>query len=156
MGIPNQYQFNSANWDPVYSTTLTANTENNVRFPIANFTIPIQFDRHILAVHCSTTGNLNGRWNYGGKIYQKIQTGIIVGGIPSESVSYRKIWLDRISLLFFQPFTSSYSLELELPSWFPDFKIDIFEYTGTIVYPDSQALTRIEDKLNLIHQEVTT
>lgn len=153
MGIPEQYQFNSSNWDPVYTTNLTATVENNVQFPIENFTIPIQFDSHVLAVFCSTTGS-NGNWHYGGKIYQKIQTGIVVGGTPSESVSLRKIWLNRISLLFFKPFTSTYSLEIEIPRWFPDFHIDIFEYTGQIVYPDSQAIARIEEKVNQIHTEV--
>jgi len=138
---------NSSNWNTFYSTTVTATPDaNGSSFAaIPEYTVPILADKHIIAVSISAS-NAKPTWHFGGFLNQKIPTGLTVGGLPStDAVQKRRLYLDRLTLLIFRQLTSTYSISVEVPKWFSDFTLVIFEYTG----PQSDSTENLINQLNL-------
>ncbi|MBH8578349.1 hypothetical protein I8752_36510 [Nostocaceae cyanobacterium CENA369] len=149
---------NSQNWESVYTTTVEAVVSANGESytPIPTITIPVLLDKHIIAVSvtCSTA---KPTWYFGGFLNQRINLGLLVGGLPdSDAVQKRKIWLNRITLIIFPELTSTYSLSLDVPKWFQYVSFTVFKYVGIesdttenlinqIINVD---LPRIEQKVN--------
>jgi len=137
---------NAANWSNFYGTTVTAAPASSSTFtPIPEYTVPILADKHILAVTISAS-NAKPTWHFGGFFNQKVSTGLIVGGIPStDAVQKRRMYLNRLTLMIFQPLTSTYAISVEVPKWFSDFTLSIFEYIG----PQSDSTEDLINSLSL-------
>ena len=131
MGNPVLQLSNRANWEDVYSETKSAQVITSTRnAPIPEITIPYLFERHIIAVY-ATSSTAKPTWHFAGFLNQKIQLGLVPGGSPdADAVQRRKIWLNRITLLFFPKITSTYAISFNVPEWFTNVNLNVFEYRG--------------------------
>jgi hypothetical protein len=132
MGHPVLQLSNAANWQDVYNQSFTAQRINPTVFaPLPEIIVPVLFDRHIIAVY-ATSSSAKPNWYFAGFLNQKIRLGLIPGGSPdADAVQRRKIWLNRITLLFFPKITSTYAVSFNVPKWFDTVNLNIFEYQGT-------------------------
>lgn len=132
MGHPVLQLSNAANWADVYNQSFTAQRINPTVFaPLPEIIVPVLFDRHIIAVY-ATSSSAKPSWYFAGFLNQKIRLGLIPGGSPdADAVQRRKIWLNRITLLFFPKITSTYAVSFNVPKWFDTVNLNIFEYQGT-------------------------
>jgi len=137
---------NASNWSTFFSTTVVATPTSGSSFtPIPEYTVPILADKHIIAV-AIIASNAKPTWHFGGFLNQKVPTGLTVGGLPStDAVQKRRMYLDRLTLMIFQPLTSTYSISVEVPKWFADFTLTIFEYVG----PQSDSTENLINSLSL-------
>jgi hypothetical protein len=111
--------------------------------PIPEILTDIQPISNIVAVRANSASN-PGHWKFGGYVNQKIQAGLIANnGNQLVTTSTQKIWLDRISILFFPELTDSYYLTFNIPYWIRQIDLDVWQYRGEV--EDS-----IEQKLDYI------
>jgi len=123
---------NSENWESIWSNTITAQqgTFPNSHLPIPNQEVPILLNRHVLACAVSSA-TAKPTWNFAGFLGQKLFSGLIVGGSPDTfAVNKYKLWLDRITLLTFDKLTPTYSVVFEIPKWFDQVTINLWQYIG--------------------------
>lgn len=133
-----QYQFtNSNNWSLFWSESFQAvdipHPVLNKFYPIPKITVGVTLESPIIAVYAhSNSANLN--WRYAGRLLAKIGTGITVSaGTPDTVIKVSKFYLNQIEIIQFPDYSSSYSLEIEIPYWIRDESIMIWEYTGSDV-----------------------
>ncbi|MBD2167125.1 hypothetical protein H6G04_22300 [Calothrix membranacea FACHB-236] len=145
MGNPVLQLGNSANWQQLYSTSVNAvQLGGGLAFaPILPITVPVLVESHIIALYVQSA-NSRETWAFGGFLTQKINLGLTVGGLPeTDGVQKYKLYLDRITLLIFPKLTSTYSVEIEVPKWFRQISVILWQYTG----PESDTT---EDLINEI------
>lgn len=122
----------AANWQNFYFHSVTAVTRPGLHKPdpIPEFTIPLKFNKHIIAVSIiSQTAKSN--WYFGGFLNQRITTGLISGNLPdSDVLQRRKLYLNRISILIFPTIATTFTLSLEFPKWFTQASFNFWQYTG--------------------------
>jgi hypothetical protein len=133
-----------ANWEQFYSTSVNAVTINEKNYvPIPEITVASLVYSHIIAV-LVTCANAKPTWHFAGFLNQKINLGITVGSLPdTDSVQKRKLYLDRITLIIFPKLVTNYSISFEVPKWFEQVSIILWQYTG----PESDST---EDLINEI------
>ncbi|MEH1978020.1 MAG: hypothetical protein V7L27_01700 [Nostoc sp.] len=132
MGNPVLQLGNSANWDLFYSTTVQAVISSNGESytPIPTITVPTLLESHIIATSVSCFSS-KPTWYFGGFINQRINLGLTVGGLPdSDAVQKRRLYLNRLTLIIFPKLVDSYAVTFDVPKWFQDVTLTLFEYTG--------------------------
>ncbi|MDJ0553517.1 MAG: hypothetical protein QNJ68_03575 [Microcoleaceae cyanobacterium MO_207.B10] len=138
MGSPVVDFSNSSNWENVYTTSVAADPSPhpaNSHYAIPRIEVPVIFDKHILAVLPSSS-TAKDWWISGGWIEQVIFTGIVVGGNPDVSTGdSKRLFLNKINLIVFPQYTTTYQLNIDIPYWFKDYQVTIWEYIG--VHEDS-------------------
>lgn len=144
---------NSANWEQVYSTRQVAVTVPLIDGrrkinPIPAVEVPFVLERFILAVSVATTIPQDAEWRFAGRIYQKLQTGLVVGGgfnaVTSRS---QPLFLDQVNLVLFYKISTSYVASIRVPKWFVDATINVWQYTG--VDDDSLAVQVAQESANI-------
>jgi hypothetical protein len=112
--------------------------------PIPEILTDIQPISNIIAVRASSSSN-PGHWQFGGYANQKIQPGLVAFSPQSLAItSKQKIWLDRISVLFFPDLTDSYYLTFNIPYWLRQISLDVWQYRGAIEDSVEQRLDYIQ------------
>lgn len=147
---------NSNNWSPFFYTKIDAVTSNNGELftPIPTITVPILFDSHIIAVSVSCSKS-KPTWYFGGFLNQRISLGLTVGGLPdSDAVQKRRLYLDRLTLIIFPKIVSTYAVTIDVPKWFEDVSINIFEYIGPESDSTEDLIAQLQNQLNAIAQKV--
>lgn len=159
MGQPVVDLSNSANWNLAWNNTFEVQRtggEGSRYYPFPPIEMPIALSSHIFAVLATST-KAGRNWKFAGFLNQRIQTGILVGGIQdAEVVQARRFFLNRISIYLEPELTSTYSLTFNIPYWFQDITINVWEYTGErsdtteklIKEVREQELQRIESKVD--------
>ncbi len=126
---------NSSNWNLIYSASKVAedtSTTIQQRFrAIDPFSVPFLLDTPIVAVFASSETN-PGYWRFAGNIFQKVQTGITVGGTPDSYLKQERIWLDEITIRSFATQPQTYELEFRVPYWLREITVQVFAYTGPL------------------------
>jgi len=147
---------NQNNWQSFYtSTTQAVFTSTTSYTPIPTVTIPVLLESHIIAVTVSCS-NAKPTWNFGGYLNQRVNLGLIVGGLPdSDAVQKRKLWLNRLTLLIFPELTSTYAISFDVPKWFQDFTVTVFEYIGPSSTTDD-LINSLQQTVNAIQTKVNT
>ncbi len=143
---------NSANWQLFYSNSLAADTPLGTHkpVPIPEFTLPVQLDRHIIAI-AITSSTAKPTWYFAGFLNQRIAIGLVVSGLPdSDVLQRRKLYLDRISVLIFPKLSTSYSLSLELPKWFTKANLTVWEYVGPESDSTENLIATLQNTVNAI------
>jgi hypothetical protein len=120
-------------------------------YPIGSILCPVLMDSRIIAIS-ATSDTAKPKWSYAGKARQKIQTGITVGGVAdAASVSVKKLALDRINFVIFEPLAPEYALEIEPIWWLSQISLTVWTYTGVDSDTVTEQLNRIElavDEIN--------
>ncbi|OCQ98958.1 hypothetical protein BCD64_23250 [Nostoc sp. MBR 210] len=151
---------NADNWQQIYNTSVAAvNVTPDTHVPIAEITVPFLIDTHVLAVYITTNIPEGRDWNFAGFLNQKFELGLTVGGVPeADELSRRKLWLNRIKLVIFPPLTSTYAISFDVPKWFKNVSLTVWEYIGadfdsteqTLNQDIQPTLARIESKIDAL------
>ncbi|NJP18018.1 MAG: hypothetical protein HC763_02635 [Hydrococcus sp. CRU_1_1] len=127
--------FNVENsWELVWSRTLNgARTPSNRLIGIQETIVPLLFDKFVVAVYCySPYANSKQKgWRWGGYAVRRIRTGLTVGNaFDSEAGTKRPFWLNRVTLLMYEPIVPNYGLSFEYARWLPDINISVWQFLG--------------------------
>ena len=159
MGQPVVDLSNSANWNLSWNNTFEVERiggEGSKYYPFPPIEMPVKLTSHVFAV-LATSAKAGRNWKFAGFLNQRIQTGIVVGGSQdAEVIQARRFFLNRISVYLEPALTSTFSLTFNIPYWFQDISIFVWEYTGNrsdttenlITEVREQELLRIESKVD--------
>ncbi|RPH88297.1 MAG: hypothetical protein EHM73_11005 [Chroococcales cyanobacterium metabat2.561] len=86
-------------------------------------------------------------WNYAGKVFQKIFTGITVGGNFDSYVDSQSVFFKKVNVIRFNRLTTTYALAFRPPRWVTSLTYSVFVYTGSIVDSSEQKLDLILERL---------
>ena len=123
------------NWERIYDLERSAQPvgDSGNFYSIGSIEIPILTTAPALAVQASTpTGRVS--WRVGGWLQLRLDP-VGEGGIsppPVLLVDRQKVWLGVATLIRWQPIraNSTYTLLFDVPDWFPDVKLVLWEYRG--------------------------
>jgi len=138
--------FNVENsWELVWSRSLVGDrTPQNRLRGIQEAIVPLLFDKFVVAVYCYSPYALsNGKgWRWGGYAVRRIRTGLTIGSAyDSEAGTKRPYWLNRVTLLLYDPIVPNYGLSFEFARWLPDINISVWQFLG-VDYDSTEALIR--------------
>ena len=149
--MPIIYEFsNSSNWQFVGQQTLTASVNNQEGIetfsPISDTAFPIALESPIIAVS-ATAFEEQKTWNYAGKVFQRIFTGVTVGGSFDSYVDSQSVFFKKVNVIRFNQLNSSYALTFRPPRWVTSVTYRVFVYAGPIVDTIDQKLDQILNRL---------
>lgn len=132
MTVENQFT-NASNWSLYWSQSYDAEPVVGALerfYPIGRVSPGLQLDFSTFAVHCDNN-QARPNWRYGARYFASMRTGLIVnGGVPDTVVKVGKIYLDQIEIIQIPKYSSSFSIEFDVPFWHRNFSLRIWEYTG--------------------------
>jgi hypothetical protein len=140
---------NSLNWDLVVRQTYQVKWLSETTFealPDQSFTLDSRL--LMVGVKCSKAQNT---WWLGARLSMRLPV------LPSSTSQFpasveacrKRCRLDSLTLIDFPVLgVSPYILNVEFPYWFEDASLEIWKYSGPDTTTDSEALSRIEEKLN--------
>jgi hypothetical protein len=137
---------NAANWQSIWSTSVTAATLPDGSSEIlAPLVCPILLESNIIAIYAGST-LAKPSWQIAGNVAKRISTGITVpGGSPDATISdVRLLRLNQLNLFRFQRLTDTYALEIRPKWWIENLSVNLFIYTGIDTDTVSEQLNRIE------------
>jgi hypothetical protein len=145
------YQFsNLNNWQQVATGNLIAQDVEPIAaerfYPIPDYVVPVQLTTPILAIYAFSSRTENN-WRYAGTAYQRIRTGLTIGGGADSWIDSQKFYLNQITILRFEQVSSTYDVILRIPFWLRQLSFVLLEYTGPIVDPVNQKLDQILQEL---------
>jgi hypothetical protein len=145
------YQFsNLNNWQQVASGNLIAQDVEPIAaerfYPIPDHVIPVQLTNPILAIYAFSS-KAEDNWRYAGKAYQRIRTGLTLGGGADSWIDSQKFYLNQITILRFEQVSSTYDVILRIPFWLRQLSFVLLEYTGPTIDPVNQKLDQILQEL---------
>lgn len=149
--MPLTFRFDSVeNWEQLGSYSYTApavpNQENKT-YPIGFVTLPLTLQNHNIAIHCA--GNPSDRsYRYWAKTYYLIEDLISFDGEGEfNRVIDRKAWIGETTIMSFPVWATNYKLGVEVPFWFDNFFIDVYEYTGPVLSSEDEKLDLLITRL---------
>lgn len=129
---------NSANWELAWNGSFTAppipgSAPGLERYyPLEPQAIGVSFETELVAFY-ATSEDARESWHYAATISQKINAGLTVGGNVDTVVSYKKIFLNQITLLEYPlKYGSTYSLIVRVPYWIRQIELTCWAYTGPV------------------------
>jgi hypothetical protein len=140
---------NSQNWEAVYSTSSSAVRSSDGNYvSIPEITVPILLEKRIIVVGINSV-SAKSTWHFGGYINRKIRTGITDGGNADSTIERKRVSLNELNLIQFSRISANYALSLEVPRWFKDVTLSLWQYIG--IEKDST-----EELINQLQVDVTT
>jgi hypothetical protein len=144
------------NWALVYNQTKNAIWINSTTYtPIPKFQLPFILNSPYLLVEAA---NLDAKpwWYLGCRVQQIISVGVAP---DTAGTGLIRVPVNRPKLVSFPRYSDDYLLKIEIPPWFEQMKISIWEYTGEIKDTTEELviersdvirvdLTRIETKID--------
>lgn len=136
-------------WNGSFSVAIVPSSEAR-RTPLPEISIPIQAYYPIIAVKISSASN-PGHWKFGGYVNQKAVFGIIENNQANNiNTSKQKIWLDRVTAVFFPQLTDSYQITFNIPWWLRQVDITVWQYIGPVEDSYEQKFDYIQGTLAAI------
>lgn len=149
---------NTNNWRQVYinEKQVVYDTAGGYT-PLPAFEIPITFDAQILAVR-TLSNNAKFTWRFSGVLSQRISLGGDFDGVPTSSLNYNRLRINRTSMLHLPNYNTDYELLFEPYVWIKHIALTVWEYTGVLTQETSNLITetrenelvRIEEKIDNI------
>nr|MDZ8058390.1 hypothetical protein [Nostoc sp. EkiNYC01] len=127
-----------SNWFLQYSNSFPAVTYLNdsagkpIYQKITEINIPVVFDKPIIAVSVNTTVPVGKIWKYAGYLRRSLTIGLGATFVGEPE----SLFLGKFNLIVFNDLNINYFLSLQVPKWFIDANVAIYQYEGT----DSTAL----------------
>ena len=134
-----------SNWNLQYSNSFPAVSYLNdsagkpIYQRITEINIPVVFDKPIIAVSVNTTVPVGKTWKYAGYLRRSLTTGLgasFVGEVEN-------LFLGKFNLIVFNDLNINYFLSLQVPKWFINANVGIYQYEGIDT-------TTLEDDVNAI------
>ncbi len=129
-----KYQFTDASkWSLLWSQSYNAEPAVRAKerfYPIGKVSPGVQLSSPIFAVYCANS-DAKDNWRYGARYFVSLRTGLVVnGGVPDTVIKVGKIYLDQIEVIEIPEYSSTFSIEFDIPFWHRNFNLRIWEYTG--------------------------
>ncbi|MDZ7992027.1 MAG: hypothetical protein RM022_031065 [Nostoc sp. EfeVER01] len=121
-----------SNWALQYSESFPAVSYLNdaagqpIYQRITEINIPVVFDKSIVAVSVNTTVPVGKIWKYAGYLRRSLTTGLgsTFVGEPES------LFLGKFNLILFDDLNINYFLSLQVPKWFINANVAIYQYEG--------------------------
>lgn len=144
-------QLSGRYWRRIYTNSFAARTvPGTTSFsPIADKTLPIVVDSHVLAVGVDSR-SAKSTWRLGFWLSQLLK---IEGAGYAEHQSTAIVL--GLTLVRFELLTPTYQLKAKFPKWHKDLNVSIWKYTGNQTDPFEAVgltLSRIESKIDLTNR----
>lgn len=121
------FTFNQDSWNQIWSLSSITPDENRYTRVVC----PVLLSTTAIAVMFSIPGAVVDPWRWGGYISREVQSGLIVGGSTDAKIdSSRKIYVNRLQILIFEP-VADYSLVFDA-AFSGNVNLFVWEYTGII------------------------
>lgn len=148
---------NSANWEQLYSQSFDAVNMGQGVFAIPEITVPFRIENRYLAVS-ATSRSAKSSWYFAGFLNQKLQLGLLDGGVPdTNSLRRMKIWLNKITFITLPNFDTEYALTFNAAHWLEDISLIVWRYIGpepdltnNLIEALKTDILRIEQKIDAI------
>ncbi|MCM0591346.1 MAG: hypothetical protein KA716_31845 [Gloeotrichia echinulata DEX184] len=133
------------NWQLQYSNSFPAVSflndaaGNLIYEKITEVQVPVVFDKPIIAVSVNTTVPVGKIWKYAGYLSRSLNTGL-GATFTGERES---LFLGKRNLILFNDLNINYFVSIQVPKWFIDANISIYQYEGT-------DLTTLDEDIQLI------
>ncbi|MEH1838134.1 MAG: hypothetical protein V7L20_05100 [Nostoc sp.] len=120
------------NWNLQYSASFPAVTYLNnsegkpIYEKITEINIPVVFDKPIIAVSVYTTVPVGKIWKYAGYLRRSLTTGLGASFVGEP----KNLFLGKFNLIIFNDLNINYFLSLQVPKWFINATIAIYQYEG--------------------------
>ncbi|BAY60925.1 hypothetical protein NIES22_09860 [Calothrix brevissima NIES-22] len=133
------------NWRLQYSSSFPAislgtNSQGNPIYqPITEIIVPTIFDKSIIAVSITTTVPVSRIWKYAGYLSYSLTTGLGASFVGER----QRLFLGKFNLLFFEDLNVNYFVSIQVPQWFINANVAIYQYEGidrTTLEDDIQAI----------------
>ncbi|MEA5624103.1 hypothetical protein [Nostoc sp. UHCC 0251] len=121
-----------SNWNLQYSDSFPAvsylndSAGNPIYQRITEISIPVVFDKPIIAVSVTTTVPVGSIWVYAGYLRRSVTTGLgaSFAGEPES------LFLGKFNLIVFDDLNINYFVSIKVPKWFINANIAIYQYEG--------------------------
>ena len=122
---------NSDNWERLWETNIyAAKTSLRTYVPIPEIECPFLIDKFILNIYVSQTEGKD-YWRFAGFLNQKLLGRLTVPGQAEfNAINKERLYLNRWMLFNFPKLTTDYTISFEIPFWFRDVDIKVYQYTG--------------------------
>ena len=120
------------NWNLQYSASFPAVTYLNnsegkpIYQKITEINIPVVFDKPIIAVSVYTTVPVGKIWKYAGYLRRSLTTGLGASFVGEPE----NLFLGKFNLIIFNDLNINYFLSLQVPKWFINTTVAIYQYEG--------------------------
>jgi hypothetical protein len=134
-----------SNWALQYSNSFPAVSYLNdsagkpIYQQITEINIPVVFDKPLVAVSVNTTIPVGKVWKYAGYLRRSSTTGLGASFIGDRE----NLFLGKFNLIVFSDLNINYFLSLQVPKWFINANVAIYQYEGIDT-------TTLEDDVNAI------
>jgi hypothetical protein len=122
-----------SNWQLQYSDSFPAvsylnnSAGNPIYQSITEINIPVIFDKSIIAVAVNTSVPVGKIWKYAGYLRRGLTTGLGASFVGEPE----RLFLGKFNLIVFDDLNINYFLSLQVPKWFINANIAIYQYEGT-------------------------
>jgi hypothetical protein len=143
-----------SNWQLQYSESFPAvsfvnnSAGNPIYEKITEIQVPTVFDKPIIAVSVNTTVPVGKIWKYAGYLSRSLTTGLGASFIGNRE----RLFLEKFNLIVFDDLNINYLLSIQVPEWFINATIAIYQYEGTDTSKVDDDLARIESKIDSLNQ----
>lgn len=121
-----------SNWALQYSNSFPAVNYLNdsegkpIYEKITEIHVPVVFDKSIIAVSVGTTVPVGKIWKYAGYLRRSLTTGLGASFVGETE----SLFLGKFNLVFFNDLNINYFVSLQVPKWFINANIAIYQYEG--------------------------
>lgn len=122
-----------SNWNLQYSDSFPAVSYLNdsagkpIYQRITEINIPIVFDKPIIAVAVNTSVPIGKIWKYAGYLRRSLTIGLGASFLGEPE----SLFLGKFNLIIFDDLNLNYFLSIQVPQWFINANIAIYQYEGT-------------------------
>ena len=122
-----------SNWNLQYSdsfpavTYLNDSAGNPIYQSITEINIPVVFDKPIIAVSVNTAVPVGKIWKYSGYLSRSVNSGLGSSFVGKPE----SLFLGKFNLIIFDDLNINYFLSLQVPKWFINANVAIYQYEGT-------------------------
>ncbi|GBF79699.1 hypothetical protein [Aphanothece sacrum] len=100
--------------------------------PIGFVTLPLTLQNHNIAVRCSGYP-VYSFYRYWAMTYYLIEDLITLDGQGEYNrVEGKKSWIGETTIMTFPQMATNYKIGIEVPFWYDNFLIEVYEYTGPV------------------------
>lgn len=106
---------------------------------ITEINIPVVFDKSIIAVAVNTSVPVGKIWKYAGYLRRSLTTGLGASFVGEP----KSLFLGKFNLIVFNDLNINYFLSLQVPKWFSNANVAIYQYEGidkSTIEDDMQAI----------------
>ncbi|MEH2148973.1 hypothetical protein [Nostoc sp.] len=144
LGIESDWALQYSNSFPAV-TYLNDSSGKPIYERITEINVPVVFDKTIIAVSVGTTVPVGKIWKYAGYLRRSLTTGLGASFVGEPE----SLFLGKFNLIVFNDLNINYFLSLQVPKWFINANIAIYQYEGIDTTTLEDDVTAIKTALGI-------